>query len=409
MATKAQEVGLTLLDEIDEFCERTGCSYFLSEKTALFACRSGLFETGMPVPSVLMTLPDVLKFVSYVESERAEDRAVESLLTNPNYDSFSFSYCDTGTTLLPLNGASGRDVLALRVRIVLLRQAAPSKTKRYANSFYTKGWIYNRPSYKNKKKVRFIKRIGTALSASLIKHDKVSYIKHMFKHLEESQEGISMAGRLRTENMRDEIEKYREGLFASYKKVELEGHSYRVPRDVEVYLERHYGANWATRTFQRNEVIESEFVDTEMPYKFALDYFKSNDILPISSSESKEEKRLRKQLLKYNKKIDKPWHVVLRTGARFSLWLEYREKKDEILSLHQAGDWEALDIMLSRYDEVARTMLNLGQGVCFDPDILECYLSLLSHKGEEKLANKINKLIPEEHRVCIPESVLSNR
>lgn len=145
MATDAQAVVLKLLDEIDGFCRDNGKSYYLCGELALSAYRTSTFESGTPNASVLMTLPDALSFFGYVKSGDMDNRELDSLKTNQRHGSLSVRYCDAGTTYLHLNKSVEDYIPAIGVEIVILRQIANSRFKRYRSSFMTKGWIYNQP------------------------------------------------------------------------------------------------------------------------------------------------------------------------------------------------------------------------------------------------------------------------
>lgn len=407
MATDAQYVVLNLLDEIDGFCKNNDKNYYLCGELALSAYRSSDFESGTPNASVLMTLPDALSFFEHVKSGKPNNRELDSLKTNQRHGSLSVRYCDTGTTYLHLNKSTEDYIPAIGVEIVILRQISRSRFRRYRSSFMTKGWIYNQPGFNGKalRKSR-ARKLLKKMTSAMIRRGRDRYIDKMIKSFQASQKGVSLDGRFRIETMSDKRKYFSEGIFSKYTDVELDGHSYRIAGDPEGYFSAWYGINWRVRNFNTKEIVESRFIDPNTPYRFVQSYFEREGISRIDQEAVSEERKKNSRLRRYNKTVDKAWHMVLRTGARYNLWLEYRGKKDSILCACSEQDWDTLEKLLSTYDEAARKMLKWNLGLCMDEEILECYLELLRHKGENSIASKIEKLVPPQHREPISEAVL---
>ena len=86
-----------------------------------------------------------------------------------------------------------------------------------------------------------------------------------------------------------------------------------------------------------------------------------------------------------------------RTGARFNLWKQYVPQKAYIQDLYENEKWEELGEVLADYDIAARKYRKFDLGLCFDEDIFRIYQAWLIYNENEELAEKMEKVVPEEH------------
>lgn len=103
------------------------------------------------------------------------------------------------------------------------------------------------------------------------------------------------------------------------------------------------------------------------------------------------------KLRPYHRKAEYNWNILLRAEDRFNLYLQYRNKKDLIISLYNHKEYEKLWEILADYDLLARRYLLKKLGICFDKDIFNIYLKMLCQNNEEKKAKRLRKLVPKEH------------
>ena len=83
---------------------------------------------------------------------------------------------------------------------------------------------------------------------------------------------------------------------------------------------------------------------------------------------------------------------------RFKLWQKYMPMKDEIVSMHEKGDYDALAKVLKEYMYDMELCEEKELGLCFDEDILNITLDVYRHNGDAEHAEALNKLVPPEHR-----------
>ena len=99
---------------------------------------------------------------------------------------------------------------------------------------------------------------------------------------------------------------------------------------------------------------------------------------------------------KYRDIMDLPDHTFDEMAHFFTVYKALEGK--EAVAGDVNGREAAVEIIksaLAHYDECARKLKGMGLGLCFDEDILVCYLDLLRSRGEGRLADEINAIVPD--------------
>ena len=92
------DVQLQLLKEIDEICSKNNLHYILHGINSLKAFRHNTIRNGYRITAVAMTQGDIDRFRKIIEKEYSENRYIEGMFNNPQYNVYHFSYGDRNTT-----------------------------------------------------------------------------------------------------------------------------------------------------------------------------------------------------------------------------------------------------------------------------------------------------------------------
>lgn len=405
--TSCQETALTLLDEIDAACVANSLSYVLSGEYACAACRGGSFLSASAAPSILMTIPDIAKLEGALQKAAHPDRAFESLANNAELETLGFFYCATDTLFLKLTEVSKRKTAGISVRIVPLRGELDSAAY-LAGRACEDQWLFD---HKKRKEAPQIEKAGwlkdrlvrKALekTTELAKRDRGGCARFVLDSVVKGQRKVSLGQALFTENAKGVRREYRAGLFARTRQVTLEGHVYRVPQDFEAFLDTLYDKDWRERKFSSEEFGNYTLACADLPYERYFEQVRSEGVQMITRGDLSAAKRLKRKEKPLGDKTSGAWAAAKRTGMRFDLAAELLPRKEEIVAMRERGAYEELASVLGHYDRCARRLRDLGLGLCFDEDILNCYLALLRDRGEGRLADEINALVPDCDRVTL--------
>ena len=401
MTTKCQEVALTLLDEIDALCQECGLSYFLSGEYACSAYRGGHFLSENAAPSILMTLPDIAKLMAALEKKADPNRVFESLASNAELETLSFYYCAKDTLFLKLSEVTKRNTAGIGVRIVPLR--AELDTGAYLAGLVCEGrWLFEHKKRKEEPQVEvsgwFKERaVNKALEKmrELVKTDQAEYARYILDSVVKGQRRLSFDQMLFTENSKGVRKEYRAGLFALPERIELEGHSYFMAADREAFLDTLYEGDWRERSYSSEEFGNYTLMCVDLPYEVYLKRVADEGVPMIARRDLSAVRRLKRQDKPLSARTAGAWAAANRTGMRFDLAAELLPRKAEICALHESGSYDELAKVLAHYNECARKLKGFGLGLCFDEDILRCYLDLLHSRGEGRLADEINAIVPD--------------
>lgn len=405
MITKCQEVALKLLDEIDALCASNNLSYFLTGEYANAACRGGAFLSQSAAPRVLMTLPDIERLSAALEKSKPADRVLESLGNNGELDSLCFFYCATDTLFVKLNETSKRKTAGISVRIVpLMTQLDDARA--LAGTYCEQRWLFENKKVKEKPTTevegffakRAVRKAAEKMDA-LLKGDRAECARFVLGTACKGQRNLQLSQALYVDKGKGLRREFPAGLFASSKRVELEGHAYRVPKDTEAFMRAVYeGDGWRDRVFSSEEFGNYTLMSADLPYECYFGQVEHEGLQMVAKSDIAAVKRFKKQDKELLGGIARSWNAVKRTAARFELAEELLPQKGKIVALAARKEFNELGELLAAYDEQARTLVELGYGLCFDEEILACYLQLLRSRGEADLAARIDALVPAQDR-----------
>ncbi len=98
---------------------------------------------------------------------------------------------------------------------------------------------------------------------------------------------------------------------------------------------------------------------------------------------------------------ERAWEIALRTRDRVRLLELYEEQLDELEKLRTAGKWDELEQKMLPHEEAVMRNLEIGLGLCVHPDLNSIQKDLFIRRGEADKADKLESLIPYQHRCPI--------
>ena len=184
----------------------------------------------------------------------------------------------------------------------------------------------------------------------------------------------------------------------------LESRGVELPEDEEP--EHRSGGGVAEEIAAEDEPAEPEDAQTEE------DEAESDSDVGDGSQQAAEEKTdlydmakaaYRKLARRDDRLKEEAWEIACRTRDRVVLLEKYAGRIDELEKMKDAGDWDALKEEMAPYDEAVMRNLGLGLGLCVHPRLQEIEYAILRHDGRDELAERIDSLVPEQHRKPIAE------
>lgn len=393
---------LELLDEVENICKVNDIDYFLSDHLAYYACTDHLYPDNFCDATIMMRTDDFNAFIDIVNKQNNPDRCIESWLNNPTYAGFSARYVNKNSLMLDVPYIHRYKEYGLSVNIDVIRYAPKGRLRRKALSLYEKGWEAN---HKQGKKTRGIKSL---LCAAVVRFQtlligKKRMAKRLFNmfisHYSSADYLTKPKCFIRRFNSKRKC--FSAELFRETGYGEIEGKKYRVSSKCNKYLTELYGHGWIRRkkvpTGRKPSIWT--IIDPVAPYRLFLDELKNHNDINLKGVLSHRQSMTKINKVKRENRvyISKYWDTLFRTGDRFYLWEKYMPIKDELVEAYNNENFEELSLMLSEYRELIYKYYKKGLGLCFDPDILEMQIELYIMEGKQKYADKVAKLVPEQH------------
>ena len=97
------------------------------------------------------------------------------------------------------------------------------------------------------------------------------------------------------------------------------------------------------------------------------------------------------------------WQIATRTKDRVVLLEEYEDRLKMLSELKADGRWDELEEIMKPHEEAVLRNLDAGLGLCVHPELSAIQNEIFTRRGENELVEKIESLIPEQHRKPIGE------
>lgn len=379
-----------LLAELRDICESRGYKYYLAPMTAARAYLYGGYGYEFAVPSVVMPIDDALAFKSYIDGGAVENRSIECMENNGRYSTFSLSYVNEATTMIELLRGSDYSHLGVRVNIELLRPVTKDKSLRkweilwectgYQRVLSVKHQSINKPA-----------KFGTNMLRSL------GGTAGLYRRMCRTYAGVK-SDRYYLKSYYIKPAYIDKSLFDEITTIGFEGQEFKLPREVERYLQQSTNGTWQTK-LEPPPIMTRLFIFYDnTPYRLIADglkksgksieeYFKHSEVWYSSSEE----------IVRFNSEKKRLWDIANRSGARAIIYNDLNKKMDRIRQLYADKDYSELEKLFAEYDKEMHRYLELGMGLCPSKELMDIECELLQIRGEKRLADKLVALTPEEH------------
>ncbi len=377
-----------ILLQVKRICEQSGITMFLYDDTALEAYGS---QTLAPNVSVCIDIKDSEKFIAAVEENQSSNLRVEHLLNNPrlslkgpgaivydpdttDFNMFDFFYYNNNClgvrvyyiAHMPDNGLSRRYVNAML-------RGFNKKNERYFNLKDSKASKLTIP-------LEAMERTKGPEQVALYIHDLVL---------------SKMSGD--TERVRVARNTFDAELFNETANVQIEGQTFLIPKNAGEYFTRIYGAGW-------EYVSKDEYKEGRYRFRSALisweDYKKA---VPFDEqdyfSALREHYSAEREFKMYNRRQHKYFKLLKRTDDRIQLARQLEPRKQELISMKEAGDYEGLKVALEPYLKAIYENEKDRLGLCFDREIFELACLIIEQDYGVRYAERIRRLVYQEQKM----------
>lgn len=396
--TKAQSKAVTLLQEISSVCRNKNLPFYLISESSIQGLRSHGFESEKPDIYIAMLYKDMMELTKTLKKENRSNREIETLYSNPKLRSNYVRYIDKESLYFPLKNPLHISKYGVSVSIIPLFSKEVDSNRSLKKFLYLY-WSENLGTKWRTKATSIVARSARKICTIICQNANDARRRWLLDKLCEFENKATVNDTLYmfTIQGRKKI-LFPKGLFKDTTTIPFEDVECRFPSDSATFMEKQYGFNWEEKRYRAKEVQKFLLIDGELPYQEYFSYLDENGISTDMEMELKGEQAATKELKKHNKVIKNAWNAVRRTDARIHLWQQYSSQKDEIIKLYNEGNWDQLSVVLKDFDLENRRQAKNKMSVSFDQQIWDIYLQLLHQRGEDKLANRLDKWLPDEYR-----------
>lgn len=392
--TDIQKKLLELLTDIDEICKSEHIDYFLCDETAHGAVLHHGFHKNCVSASIAMTTDHAFKFAEAVKKQNREDRIMDSMFSNKDYPDFSLRYGDPNTTMmeLPYTEEDKTPCIAVTIHMIRFKPDSMKKYYKYSKAF----WDVSRmkaDEYSKFYKKAAITGCTTAKKIFGEKNTGRFLFKSWCSLFKPNKKAKKMA--IGMGKYSYDVSLVKEGKAA----VVLEGKEFPVFGQYEDYLNKRYSCeNFREMTPKYQTPSVSLMVSSHIPYLKYMEKAKSKGVdFDAISRNKKICAKLQKSVGEYNKKITKYYAIVDRTEKRFAMYETYMPMKKLLVKLYDEKRYEELNELLKPYRSALWACYKKGLGLCFDREIFEMTMHILSMEGSEEYVKKLRAMVPESH------------
>lgn len=391
--TDVQKKLLELLTELDEICKRENIKYYLCDESAHAAVMGqNLYKNSCRV-SVAMTPDNVRKFIEAVKKENRADRIVDCMMTNKSYPEFSASYCDSNTTMveLPYKEEGRKPYIGVTIHIIRLKPKSFRKYYKLTKNIweYCRKNVNEYPTVFKKTVVFGCKAVKTVLGEANLGRLLFKTWCSVFTSNRKAKKMAIGTGTYC----------YDTALMEKENSVMLNGGTFSVFGDVELYLNKRYSCD-DFRVIKPKYPMPSAttMISSLISYNDYMEKAKQMGVdFELIEQKRKECSKLEKTVSEYNKRIGKYYAIVERTEKRFAMYEKYMPMKNLLLNLYKEKQYENLKELLGPYFNALKACHKKGLGLCFDKEIFEIAMNLLEMEDQHTYVNQLRAMVPEAH------------
>ena len=382
---KCRDRQFNILCGIKELCDREGIRMMLLGDAAFAAYRGDFVTDNI---TVCIDAADIRKFMEAFD-KNSGGLVMDSMYTNPDFPLFEIRVYDPETIDFTISDFKKYRYNCLFVRVVFVLHQ-PGMRIRRAGLNSLKG------AYTIRNKVYFGERIESAsrmvriLEKQEKKKGREQTAKWAFSKLVKGYASDS------DKLLIDDVP-FSKKVLGKGREVEVNGVKFLIPEQAKQYFGKVFGKKW--QEHQPEPYVEDirRFRDADHSWEEFRERVSYMDFDGYYR-DLKEFYERSRTFNEYHKSINKYRDILTRTDMRFKLWQKYMPMKDEIVSMHEKGDYDALAKVLKEYMYDMELCEEKELGLCFDEDILNITLDVYRHHGDAEHAEALNKLVPPEHR-----------
>lgn len=400
-----QNVLIELLSEIDTICNENGITYCLAGRTAESAYLKGIIEEYDTEVILLMTAENASKFIDATAEGLPRNRSVESMLNNPLFPKFGIHYTATDTLYYPLSNTSKYTIRdqGIHIRIEIIRTELHSKFRRAFNDMQEIGWRCNQNPYMglaNPK--RFISMVVVRIMMIM---GKKNLARHLFNKwarvFDENVDSNSSKNKLYIRPRIRKIMIDKSVVTLMPRTVTLSGVRLPVPRSIFSYAKYDIsGKKWP----KYDPDVKGEISD-KLLYSTSFSFNEYESRLESENVNINKLYKIRRKVQMYavmvrreNKLKDKAWFIACRSGDRINLLEYYLPRLGRIQYLYDDRNIDDLKKELDKLTVATKFYAGKNLGLCVLPFLTDIQNKLWKIEGEDELIEKVNSLIPEEHK-----------
>ena len=394
-----------LLAELDEICEKNGITRFLGPVSCALALEFGCNEPGIPQIDMLVPENEIPRLADVIQAESRDDRVLDCWLTNPRYLTFGLDYVDKTSTFLQLEEGTNVKAHGLKVKVIPLRSVGSGKgtidalESAFGSALET-GWEIN--GYQLTKRITAKRAASAAVARACMVVGRKTLAKGLFGLL--SQSGTDQPERYGIRVAYKDTRKFDSRYFECSEMLEFGERNYPAPSRPNDFVEEWFGSNWKASLGAITALPKDVLIDPETGYEGVESYLEDEG-WPLDMLFGLM-RSIRWGMLgeANNLRIRNRAMSIAEMSRDRKLLYDSLQKRDDLLNnLVSQGDIEGLSSELEDYKNAALRYLKKGLGLCPCKGYLDMLSLTLRAEGNEKIAEKLLELAPEQHYLPIGE------
>lgn len=389
--TRQQQKLCELMLEFHRLCDNEGVAYYLIGPQLLHAAQGGAMH-GYEM-DVAMFRKDWARIAKW--AKQSKRIVLEGVRNGGNLPGCFYRFVDKNTLLLDLDryGVLAKPGTGIHIHIIRSRRKKENFLR-----LLEKGM-----NDASAHRLSLASSLVVPLRAVMGRKRFGEWAVSLLKTVGASKKDLRSATELYEPG--DHLGVFEPGFWAERTTVRLENmHLYTMSGYTD-YLKQRYGAKWRTcPTDAVKETYRCVFSNT-LPYAKYMARLKSEGLVT---------RQFRRRLRRYaagertyqpmkNREQDGWDRSIFFSEERFRLWKKYMPLKEQILSLYDRGELDAVELMLSDYMSVLNRYLAKNMVMCFDRDLLNIVKGLYLTYGNAAKARKIDKyVLPADLKPIVP-------
>lgn len=384
---------VSLLEEIDEICEKHSIPYVLCGRTAKDASVNNGFLGDYVYASVIMHAKDFLKFRKIVSG--MESRATESILDNAAFpDGRAMRYVNENTTFMYGHSAH---LYSHRGVYITIQQARTVPGNRIAAMA-----------------TNAVDKLVTAIGMTAAPHNEILSHKKRIA-LKAIDLGTRLTGKARAVRMLIRLQNFlmpRNGkklayirknsadihltptMLTSTKATAFEGVMLRTALEEDAFNKLTFGRTWATS-------LNPEGISSPHLLVFSSDVsyhdLNTQDILNRERKQIQrminERNALSTKIANLRKQIESNWNILFMTRERYRLYCLYKPVEAELLARLENGELDYLSAVMADYLENVKQYAKKGWPLQVSPGLDSLALQMLKYTGCTAEGAKFGQLL----------------